>query len=113
MSQSTVLILFPQTIYNGTNVTVTGNPHQAAGYYLGKNELQTISWKLSLCSAIINIQATLEQDPGDDDWFQIAQIIGTGADDIGYENITGNFVWIRAVITNFASGIVQFVKLTY
>ena len=113
MSQSTVIALFPQVVYNGTNTTVTGDKYPAAGYYLGKNELQTISWKFSVAAVVIKIQATLEQSPEDDDWFTVHTVVGTGIDEIGYENISGNFVWIRAVINNFASGSVQFVRLTY
>ena len=113
MSQSTVLTLFSQEVYNGTNPLVIGTTVPAAGYYLGKNELQTVTWKLSLATAIIKIQATLEADPNEDDWFTIHEIVATGIDELGYQNITGNFVWIRGMITSFSSGTVQFIKLTY
>ena len=31
----------------------------------------------------------------------------------GVDNITGNFVYMRAKIKDFANGVVQYVKLTY
>jgi hypothetical protein len=57
MSQSTTLILLPQTAYvnpgNGAPYTVVGNAQPAAAYYLGNRDLQTVN--LSVTNIIGNI----------------------------------------------------------
>ena len=49
MSQTTTLILLPQTTYlnpgNGAPYTVVGNSQPAAAYYLGNKDLQTVNIK--------------------------------------------------------------------
>lgn len=49
MSQTTTLILLPETTYvnpgNSSPYTVTGNSYPAAAYYLGNKDLQTVNMK--------------------------------------------------------------------
>lgn len=128
MSQVTILELLPQTTYNGggtANVyTVTGNAQPAAAYYLGNQDLQTVNIKLSGCSANIVIEATLNSNSSNAEWFKVyeleanansattsdAQIASNASI---YTNIEGNFVYMRAKIVDFAGGVVNFVKLSY
>lgn len=128
MSQTTNLILLPQTAYDGGGTgnvyTVTGNSQPAAAYYLGNQDLQTVNIKLTNCSGNIVIQATLAANPTNDDWFKVyeleanANAAANSAPQIAsnasmYTNIEGNFVYLRAKIEDFAGGIVNFVKLSY
>ncbi len=128
MSQTTTLILFPETAYqnpgNGAPYTVTGETRPAAAYYLGNQDLQTVNFKLSNCTANIVIQATLASEPSNTDWFKVyefvanANAVPNSASQIGsnastYTNIEGNFVYMRARIEDFQGGVVQFVKLSY
>lgn len=128
MSQTTTLVLLPQTTYNGggnANVyTVTGDKYPAASYYLGNKDLQTVAMNLSGVTGNIVIQASLTTDPGSSDWFQVykleanvnapsntsANIASTSSTGV---NVEGNFVWMRAKIEDFASGVLQYVKLSY
>jgi hypothetical protein len=122
MSQSTSLVLLPQTTYNGggtANIyTVTGNAQPAAAYYLGNQDLQTLSYSFTNVTGNLVIEATLVGEPVSEDWFKVYEIeadnnSNTNSTITQYQNITGNFVYIRAKIKDFANGVVQFVKLTY
>lgn len=128
MSQATTLILFPQTAYvnpgNGAPYTVTGNSQPAAAYYLGNQDLQTVTYGLSNCTGNIVIEATLASTPSNADWFRVyeleanANAASNSAPEIAsnataYTNIEGNFVYIRAKIEDFQGGVVNFVKVSY
>lgn len=128
MPQTTTLILFPETAYNGggtANVyTLTGNTQPAAAYYLGNQDLQTINIKLTEVTANVVIQATLATTPAENDWFKVYELNANwqapanttpniNSNAIMYTNIEGNFVYMRAKIEDFAHGIVQFIKLSY
>ena len=117
MSQQTILILLPQTAYNGggtANVyTVTGNSQPAAGYYLGDESLQTINYRVSNCTGNLVIEATLAASPANDDWFQVFEFEANASNTTAYHNLEGNFVYLRAKIEDFSQGIVDYVKLSY
>jgi hypothetical protein len=129
MAQTTTLVLLPQTTWNG-NVSpipvydVTGDKKQAASYYVGAKDLQTVNINLAGVTGNIVIQATLATDPVTIDWFDVYKIeanAGAPANSAGNlaaftneaVNIEGNFVWMRAKVEDFAGGIVQYVKLSY
>jgi hypothetical protein len=51
--------------------------------------------------------------PTDGDWFEVHSIDADGLTQISYQNVTGNFVWIRVVISNFSAGVIQHIKVSY
>lgn len=128
MSQSTILVLLPQTSYvnSGTanTYTVVGNSQPAAAYYLGNRDLQTVNLSLTNCTGNIVIEASLNGNVLNADWFQVfeleanANATPNSAPQLAsnasmYTNIEGNFVYMRAKIVDFAGGTVNFVKLSY
>lgn len=128
MSQTTTLILLPQTTYlnpgNGASYTVTGNSQPAAAYYLGNRDLQTVNISLTQVTGNITIEATLASSPTDSDWFKVYELQANAnapsntAPQIAsnakvYTNIEGNFVYLRAKVVDFDYGVVNFVKLSY
>ena len=128
MSQTTTLILLPQTTYDGggtANVyTVVGNSQPAAAYYLGNRDLQTININLTQVTGNIVIEASLATTPTSTDWFKVYELeanINAAANSAPliasnasvYTNINGNFVAMRAKVVNFAHGVVNFTKLSY
>lgn len=128
MSQTTTLILLPQTTYinpgNSAPYTVVGNTFPAAAYYLGNKDLQTVNMKLTNCTGNIIIEASLATTPTNNDWFQVHKLVANAnatpnsapqlaSNASTYTNITGNFVFMRAKIEDFQAGGVQFVKLSY
>ena len=113
MSQATTLTLLPQTPYTAPTTAITGAKQPAAAYYLGNKNLQTLTWTLAEVSATITVQATLAENPIGTDWFDVFSITAETLSETNYENIRGNFVWIRAVVANFSTGIIQSVKISY
>jgi hypothetical protein len=128
VSQVTILELLPQTTYDGGGTgnvyTVTGNAQPAAAYYLGNQDLQTVNIKLTDCSANIVIEATLDSNSSNAQWFTVYELVANANAASGsepydssnasiYTNIEGNFVYMRAKIVDFAGGVVNFVKLSY
>lgn len=122
MAQSTTLILLPQTVYNGGGTayiyTVTGNTQPAAAYYLGNKDLQTISYSFTDVTGTLEIEATLSNDPSEQDWFTVFTVVANNDTSenstvSAFQNITGNFVYIRAILRDFANGVVNHVKMVY
>jgi hypothetical protein len=112
MSQSTTLILLPQTYYS-TGTSITGERTPAASYYLGASNLQTLTWSFTAVTADISIQASLSEDPSTSDWFEVLSIPASTLTENSFNNITGNFVWLRAVVSNFTTGVIQYIKVSY
>jgi hypothetical protein len=118
MSQSTTLILFPQTTYDGggtANVySLTGNAVPAAAYYLGNQDLQTVNLKTTDFTGNIVIEATLSANKSTDEYFEVYRLDDCANSNLSmYTNIDGNFVYIRAKIEDFAYGVVNFIKVSY
>jgi hypothetical protein len=124
MSQTTTLILLPQTTYNAntdncaTSYTVVGDKQPAASYYLGNKCLQTVTYLFENVTGNLVIDATLATSPSEKDWFKVFElaansIANTNSNVSSYTNINGNFVYMRAKIVNFSTGIVSYVKVSY
>jgi hypothetical protein len=116
MAQTSTLILFPQTSFNGSNYLIRGAKQPAASYYLSGANLQTITWNLTSVTGTLTIQASLVNSPNestDTDWFTVYTFSDEMLTEISYTNITGNFIWIRAKISSFTNGVIQNVKVSY
>jgi hypothetical protein len=128
MSQTTTLILLPQTAYlnpgNGASYTVTGNTQPAAAYYLGNQDLQTVNLSLTNVTGNIVIEASLAISPSSTDWFKVYELVANAnaasnsapkiaSNASSYTNVEGNFVYMRAKVNDFKGGTVNFVKLSY
>jgi hypothetical protein len=115
MAQTTILILIPTTAHApGTSPeTVEGSAVQAAAYYLANRDLQTISWNFS--STFIGdcvIQASLVTSPTSSDWTDV-YTIDVASTKNGFTNLNGNFVWLRAVVSDWTQGQIQQVTVSY
>jgi hypothetical protein len=128
MSQTTTLILLPQTSYvnpgNGAPYTVTGTSQPGASYIIAPRSLQTVNINVTNCTGNITIEASLATTPSSTDWFKVyeleanANAASNSAPQIAsnasvYTNINGNFVYMRAKVVDFQGGVVNFVKLSY
>ena len=111
MSQNTSLTLLPQTVHN--DGMVTGEARQAASYYLGNRDLQTINWSVTYATCTLQIQATLSSSPEETDWFPVYEITYDNESETHYTNLSGNFVWVRAMVTDFSLGTINYVKISY
>lgn len=116
MAQTTSLNLLPTTAYPGpigTAVSITGDKQQAASYIVASSTLQTFTWAVTdTFLGTIAIQCTLVTDPTETDWFEVYEI-DTSTQYSGYHNINGNFVWARAVVTNWTAGTIYQVTINY
>lgn len=116
MAQATTLILLPQLSYNAVSVVgnaFKGERTQAASFYLGNKDLQTVTWSLTGVSATVQIQATLAENPTENDWFVVYNLVASNLSQMSFANVQGNFVYLRASIQNFTTGVIQNIKVSY
>ena len=121
--KTTTLQLLPTTTYgtptgnyDGSSQDWSGDQQQAANYYGGFGDLQTIAFYLNGFQGLIKIEATLDSVPtADSDWFRVYEFDSTGSTTTNNfsTNITGNFVWIRANVEDFTAGTITKVSLAY
>lgn len=89
---------------NQPELSYTGNKAKGDGYYGFADGLHTVSFHVQQFTGRIYLQATLIEDPTEDDWFYITLEIDQNY--IQFDNetaargvtFTGNFVWIRAIV---------------
>jgi hypothetical protein len=128
-------ILIPQTTYTGPgSQTLNGEKFKGDGYYGRTDGLHTVQINTTGFTGAVSFQGTLEIDPGEQDWSTIfindvnsntlGSVDTTGAvvqsagttisaldltnntGSLNY-NFTGNYVWVRARITDWTQGIVN------
>jgi hypothetical protein len=106
----------------GTEATVVGDKQPAASYYVSGKTMQTFTWKLSGVLGTVSFQATLAEDPAEEDWFTVYNLVCTGGNGNGgtdinpassFTNVTGNFTWLRARVTSFTGGTIQYLRVSY
>ncbi|SVB70165.1 uncharacterized protein METZ01_LOCUS223019 [marine metagenome] len=129
---ATATTLIPST----TNGTATGNYDGSStwfysdaakgdGFYGYSDGLHTVSWDVASFIGDITIQASLVETPTTDDWFDVtmtdpAGTVYTSPYDgstaqtahVAY-NFTGNFVNVRASVTNFTAGSINKLRFNY
>lgn len=106
----------PAGNYDGSSLDFSGVRQKAAAYYLSGSGLQTVAFFTDEFEGGITIQATLDADPTQDSqWFDVyslpadssIQTVSTST------NISGNFTWIRASVTDFTGGTITKVTVSY
>jgi hypothetical protein len=109
----------PSGNYDGSSEDFIGEPQKAANYYRGRGSIQTIRWVYLGVQGLVTIQATLDNDPAESRWFDIAATGDNSTDDSTtitatyVQAVVGNFTWLRAVVTNFKDGTIEVVQATY
>lgn len=122
MTSFTTVTLLPETVYgsasgnyDGSSQLFYGDAVPAANYYGGQGNIQTITYRVENFVGMIKIQATLNDLPGEANWFDVDSY-GDGStvlNDYHPVNITGNFAWLRARVDGFDAGTIQFVTASY
>jgi hypothetical protein len=132
MAQVTTVVLIPQKAFPGppgATIVFAGDKQQAAAYYLSGNDLQTITWSVgqgnnysnqnsqpnNTFTGTITIQASLATDPQETDWFDatVLSISTSTLPQVGYTNLRGNYIWIRARVTGWTAGAINQVTASY
>jgi hypothetical protein len=101
----------PGTVSPAMVLPIVSEKTKGTGYYGSRDGLHTVQYTTEGgFIGHIKMQATLVQDPAESDWFDIGAFteIGDGVNPIPdgavVKNFAGNFVWARAVITEFNRG---------
>ena len=115
MSRNSQILLTTQTHPGDSSVeTITGDKYKGDGYYSRADGLHTVQYNLNGFTGSINIQATLAIDPVDADWFTVTSTEHTADNDSSSNrdgghiyNFTGNYVWVRAYVSNWTDGTIR------
>ena len=94
------------TLLSDTNdqLTVTGQQQKADGFFGFTDGFHTVGFYLNNFVGRLFIQASLAENPTDDDWFNVV-LDGETSEFLQYDNNTdglivknfkGNFIWVRA-----------------
>jgi len=105
----------PSGNYDGSSLDFTSDPAEAAGYYRGQGNIQTLLISVTDFVGIIRVQATLGDDPLAAAWFLLEEF-GDGSSAITTQypiNQIGNFSWMRVEVVDFTAGTINYVTLTY
>lgn len=140
MSSSETLLSTQTHPGDGSTQTVTGDKFKGDGYYSRSDGLHTVQLDLNGFIGTIEIEATLSLDPDNPlcdpgtDWFPIQTEVCVCCDTTGCVrtteeplsleyttatttvytfNFTGNYVWIRAKVTNWTDGTINHIKLNH
>lgn len=131
-STSSVSVNYPNT--GTSNLTFLSNKIKGDGYYGSSDGFHTIQFKVSNFVGKFEVQASLASDPIEADWFSVelgttSQTIDTTGllsfQNVNYVslltatsvtksyNVIGNFVWLRAKISEFSEGSVNSIKINF
>lgn len=102
--------------YDGSSLDFSSDPVQAANYYRGRGNVQTVKIDLLGFQGTIRIQGTLDADPDDAlvAWFDAYTINApTPLTTFDPKAIPGNFTWMRALIENFQAGTIKYIDIIY
>lgn len=98
MSNSTIILT------NQPEMSYTGDRARGDGFYGYSDGLHTVSFHVSNFTGRIWLQATLLENPTEDDWFNLALTTSTEYLQLNASSttqgatFTGNFVYVRAVV---------------
>lgn len=121
MNLTTVTLIGTTTVgtpsgnYDGSTNYFVDSPEKAVGYYAGQGSIQTAFIRVTNFTGIITLQATLNDNPDQALWFDVYEYGDASSIVTDYHpvTLTGNFCFMRAKVTNFDAGTIEFVKLSY
>ena len=102
--------------------TITGEKSKGDGYYGRSDGFHTVQYSITGFQGKIKMEATLAVDPTDADWFTLD---ATEHETIGFandgpvatgahiKNFTGNYVWVRVVVSSWSDGTVNSIQLNH
>ena len=89
----------------------TGDKIQADGYYGYADGLHTVVMYTTGYTGLLSIQATLASTPVEADWFDLFEFNLTADTKTRGMTLTGNYVYLRAKVTNRVAGSVDKILL--
>ncbi len=109
MSNETIILAQTLTTASAGSAFSFTNKTPGPGYYRQDDTERTVSYDFTNFVGTVKIQASLELQPGTNDWFDVS---GTGftatsaANTTENYSFTGNFIWLRAAY-NIQSGAIN------
>jgi len=133
MAQSETILTENTHLGDSSIQTVTGEKYKGDGYYGRSDGLHTVQIDVNSFLGNIEMQGTLAVNPTEDDWFTVRLGSGQTIDTTGKlvsattskleytdnktssdtYNFTGNYVWIRILVTNWTDGTVNSIRLNH
>lgn len=105
---------------DSSNQTITGDKYRGDGYYGRSDGFHSVQYTVTGFIGNIVMQATLAVNPTDDDWFTLSSTEHTSSatetsdsDGSFIKNFTGNYVWVRAYVSNWTDGSIGSIKLNH
>ena len=109
-----VVVGTPNGNYDGSTTYFESDAVTAAGYYQGQGSLQTVFITVTDFTGQITLQATLDFNPETAKWFDVYDYVNDSTSFRFPVNLTGNFVWLKAVVTGFEdAAVINSVTLSY
>jgi hypothetical protein len=100
--------------YDGSSQDFFSDVARAVSYYQGQGSIQTVNIQVTGFVGRIRLQATLNDDPAAAAWFEVYDYIRPSpTTDYHPVSLVGNYVWMRAEITDFSAGTIQGITVTY
>mgnify|MGYP003670284254 CR=1 FL=1 len=119
---------------DSTPTVVTGTKYRGDGYYGRSDGFHTVQVDLAGFIGKVAMQGTLATNPVEADWFTVE--LGTGNSSVDTTglitaqnitsveytsattntknyNFTGNYVWVRAYVSNWTDGTVNSIRLNH
>lgn len=106
----------PSGNYDGSSLDWYSDAVQAADYYKGRgSSTQTLGLNVMDFTGRITMQGTLDTETDQATWFDVWEYdtMSSVLTIHVTETVQGNFVWLRARIELFESGVIQFLTVTY
>lgn len=121
MASSSEIILSSQSHPGeSTTLSVTGESFKGDGFYSRADGFHTVQYNLNGFIGSVAMQGTLASNPTESDWFTITDSTLTSVDDSSQYNtgsfvinFTGNFIWVRAVVSNWTDGSINSILLNH
>ena len=113
MAANSEIILSSNTHPGDSTIeTITGEKFKGDGYYGRSDGFHSVQYTYSGLTGTISIQGTLAVDPTVDDWFEVHTYTAAQETSSKIASFTGNYVWVRAVVT-YTDGTIDSITLNH
>ena len=105
----------PSGNYDGSSLDFDSDGAKGVGIYRGQGSIQTVYQRIAEFEGVITIQATLDQLGTDARWVDVYTYSdgSTVENDFNIREVIGNYTWLRAHVTDFTAGTINFINVSY
>jgi hypothetical protein len=98
------------------SLEVEGDKVKGDGYYRLSDGVHTVAHYILALDGNLIVQGALAAEPVEADWVTLDTRTGTSGSPLTENatyNFTGNFVWVRAILTSFEGGTITKIQLNH